>query len=83
MVKQKLHPTVQLLLAEIEAYRNRAGIDRTNFGIQAMHDGNFIPRLESGRQPKYHTIDRVRAFINKRTKAVTRSSQPTRKSNVL
>ena len=82
MPKQKLHPTVQLLLAEIEAYRNRAGIDRTNFGIQAMRDGNFIPRLESGRQPKYHTIDRVRAFINKRTKAVTRSSQPTRKSNV-
>jgi len=79
---KKLHPTVQLLLAEIEAYRNRAGIDRTTFGIQAMHDGNFIPRLESGRQPKYDTIDRVRAFINKRTKAV-RSSQPTRKSNVL
>jgi len=78
MPSKKLHPEVQLLLSDIANYLSRSGIDRTTFGRQAMHDGNFIPRLEAGRQPTFKTIDRVRAFINKRTKAVTRSSHPRR-----
>ncbi len=66
----KIHPTIQQLLAEIEAYRARAGIDRTEFGLRCMHNGNFISRLENGSNPRFDTIDRVRAFINKNTKAV-------------
>lgn len=67
---KKPHPVVVELLAEIEAYRARAGIDRTTFGLQAMKDGNFISRLEHGRSPRFDTIDRVRAFLDKKTKAV-------------
>lgn len=61
---------VKELLAEIEAYRVQAGIDRTAFGLQVMNDGNFITRLELGRNPRFVTIERVRRFIAKKTKAV-------------
>lgn len=66
----KIHPAVSELLAEIEAYRARAGIDRTHFGLEAMNDGNFITRLEHGRNPRFETIDKVKGYINKKTKAV-------------
>jgi len=75
MPSKKLHPEVQLLLSDIANYLSRSGIDRTTFGRQAMHDGNFIPRLEAGRQPTFKTIDRVRAFINRKTKAVHQITQ--------
>jgi predicted transcriptional regulator len=67
---KKIHPEVTQLLAEIEAYRARAGIDRTEFGLRSVHDGNFISRLEHGRNPRFETIDRIRAFMDKNTKAV-------------
>ena len=66
----KIHPAVSELLAEIEAYRARAGIDKTQFGLEVMNDGNFISRLEHGRNPRFDTIDKVRTFINRKTKAV-------------
>jgi hypothetical protein len=69
MVK-KLHPVVEKLLAEIEAYRAMADVDKTNFGIGALNDGHFITRLEHGRVPNLVTIDRVRAYIDSKTKAV-------------
>jgi hypothetical protein len=68
-MKKPVHPTIKSLLAEIEAFRAKSGQDRTNFGRSAMHDGNFISRLERGRQPSLHTIDRVRSYINGKTKA--------------
>ena len=71
MVK-KLHPAATELLAEIEAYRARSGIDRTSFGRQAMNNGNFITRLEHGTIPTLRTLDRVRAFIDGNTKAIQR-----------
>jgi hypothetical protein len=76
MVK-KLHPAAAALLAEIEAYRARSGTDRTNFGKQALRNGNFIPRLEGGAIPTFKTIDRVRAFIDSQTKA----TQPRKKAS--
>jgi hypothetical protein len=66
----KIHPVVAELLAEIEAYRARSGVDRTAFGLEAVQDGNFISRLEHGRNPRLQTIDRVRIFIARKTKAV-------------
>jgi hypothetical protein len=74
---KKLHPAAVQLLAEIEAYRARSGIDRTNFGLQSVNNGNFIPRLEQGTIPTFTTIDRVRAFIDGQTKA----TQPRRKAS--
>jgi hypothetical protein len=76
MVIKKLHPAAKELLAEIEAYRARSGVDKTNFGKQAVNNGNFVFRLEGGAIPQFKTIDRVRAFINRQTKA----TQPRRTS---
>ena len=72
MPNRKLHPAAAELLAEIEAYRARSGIDRTSFGRQAMNNGNFIARLEGGTIPTLRTLDRVRAFIDDHTKATHR-----------
>ena len=41
----------------------------TTFGKQAMNNGNFVFRLEGGAVPLFRTIDRVRAFIDGKTKA--------------
>ena len=40
------------------------------FGLGALNDGNFISRVEHGRQPSFSTIDRVYRYIEVRTKAV-------------
>lgn len=69
-MKKPVHPTIKALLAEIEAFRAKSGQDRTNFGRKAMHDGNFINRLERGRQPSLFTIDKVRQYMDGKSKAV-------------
>lgn len=69
---KKLHPNVIQLLADIEAYRAMSGEDRTAFGLGALNDGNFISRVEYGRQPSFSTIDRVYRYIEARTKACRR-----------
>jgi hypothetical protein len=67
---KKLHPFAQDLLDEIEAYCKLTNTDRTQFGLEAVHDGHFIARMEQGRIPKIPTADRVRAFMARKTKAV-------------
>ena len=67
---KKLHPTVQNLLGEIDAFIIKTGTDRTNFGLAVINDGHFVTRLEQGRVPKLHTIDKVRAYMASKTKAV-------------
>jgi predicted transcriptional regulator len=69
-MKKKLHPTTAKLLADIEAYRLRVGIDRTNFGRKAAGDGHFIARVENGKVPLLSTIDRVYRYMDRNTKAV-------------
>jgi len=66
---KKLHPTVKSLLADIEAYCARSGTDRTTFGKMVANDGHLISRMEQGRTPTLKMIDRVRAFIDSKTKA--------------
>ena len=66
----KKHPVVSELLTEIHAYRAKAGLNRTQFGLKVMNDGHFISRMEGGRIPEIKTIDKVRTYINGRTKAV-------------
>jgi predicted transcriptional regulator len=67
----KLHPIAAQLLADIEAYRARVGIDRTNFGIEAAGDGHFITRVEEGKIPRIPTIDKVRNYMDRKTKATS------------
>jgi hypothetical protein len=61
----KLHPEARKLLAEINAYRSKTGMDRTRFGIAAANDGHLLPTLERGRQPRLATIDKIRAFMRR------------------
>jgi len=65
----KIHPTVKELLIEIEAYCARSQMTPTAFGKRAMNDPNFVHRLRDGRIPGITTIDRIRAYSAKHTKA--------------
>ena len=76
----KLHPIAAKLLADIEAYRERVGIDRTAFGVQAAGDGHFIHRVEGGKIPRITTIDRVYAYMDGKTKAVSTGQHSDRKT---
>ena len=40
-----------------------------------MNNGNFVFRLEAGVVPLFRTIDRVRAFIDNKTKATRRKAK--------
>ena len=62
-VAHKIHPDVRKLLNEINAYRAKHGLDRTKFGILAANDGHLLPRLETGREPRRSTVEKVRAFM--------------------
>jgi len=59
----KLHQTILELLAEIDAYRARTGINETNFGLAALNDGKFVRDLRNGRVPSLTTIDKVRSLM--------------------
>ena len=65
----RLHPMAAELLAEIEAFRALTGINKTTFGRRVLRDGNFVSRLEAGRAPTLKTIDKVRQFIARNSKA--------------
>jgi hypothetical protein len=69
---RKLHPAAEQLLAEIEAYRALSGLNRTDFGLMSANNGHLISRMERGSTPTLETIDKVRAFIARETKAVRR-----------
>ncbi len=66
---KKLHPIAQQLLDDVLAYCTTHELDRTKFGLEAVNDGHFIRRLESGRIPKIPTMDKVRAYMAKKIKA--------------
>ena len=57
------HPTIKSLLDEIQAFRDRTGLNPTRFGQLAVNDGNFIRAIRSGRTPSLQTLDRVRKFM--------------------
>lgn len=62
MDEQVATPT-QSLLAEIEAFCADRVVSRTAFGLAAVNDPNFFSDLESGREPRWATIARVRAAM--------------------
>ena len=72
----KLHPAVQTLLADIEAYRAKTGVSRSEFGRDVAGDGYLIWRLERGRAPRLDTIDKIRRYIDQHTKAVNEWTRP-------
>ena len=66
----KLHPSIVQLLADIETFRMRTGIDKTNFGLKAASDGHFITRVMQGKIPRVTTIDRVYKYMEAHGTAV-------------
>jgi len=62
------HPEIHNLLHEIRRYRAKTGMTRTRFGVEAMNDGHLLSRLQSGRQPRFDTIAKVRAFMKRNGK---------------
>jgi hypothetical protein len=62
----KLHPSIQSLVDEIDAFRKRNDINATAFGLAAVNDGKFVGDLLKGRIPSLVTIDKVRAFMRDR-----------------
>jgi hypothetical protein len=58
-----LHPSIQALIAEIDASRKRSGMTTSGFGRMAIGDPNFYGDLKDGRMPSLKLIDRVREFM--------------------
>jgi hypothetical protein len=59
----KLHPSIKDLLAEIDAYSALRGLSPTQFGKVSLNDEGFVHDLRRGRNPRFATLDRVRAFM--------------------
>lgn len=49
--------------AEVESFLERASMDPTKLGKDALNDPNFVFDLREGRSPSARTIDKVRSFI--------------------
>jgi hypothetical protein len=60
------YPDIHNLLYEIRRYRERTGMTRTRFGLEAANDGHLISRLQAGREPRRDKIARVRKFMKRR-----------------
>ncbi len=55
--------STEKLLAEIERFLTRTGMNATDFGHQAVGDVAFVHRLRAGKDTRLKTADRVRAFM--------------------
>jgi len=51
------------LLSDIEAFCERHGMSRTEFGKQAMNDRPFVNQLADGRNITFATVKRCRNFM--------------------
>jgi hypothetical protein len=56
-------PLITKLLADIEAFREKYDLNPTQFGLQAVNNGDFIRATRMGRVPSLQTIARVRRFM--------------------
>ena len=70
MSKKRIHPLVATLLSDIERYCVAYGISLTTFGLKSTNNPNLVGRMRNGRTPNLETIDKVRAYIGRSTKAV-------------
>lgn len=54
------------LLADIERFLARTGMDHTRFGKEALNDPAFVSRLRAGKDVRTKTIERIRTFMASR-----------------
>ena len=52
------------LLADVEAFLTRHDMNHTRFGKLALNDTAFVTRLRAGKDLRFDTADRVRAFMD-------------------
>jgi hypothetical protein len=55
--------TGKKFLDEIEAFLIKWEMSSTNFGINAVGDGNFVGDLREGRMPSLRLVERVQEYI--------------------
>lgn len=53
----------EALLAEITAYLAAASISKSAFGLAATGDPRLVSDLEAGREPRWATIAKIRAYM--------------------
>lgn len=53
----------EALKAEIQQFCEAHGITKTALGVAALGDPGFVAGLESGREPRWSTIARVRNWM--------------------
>jgi hypothetical protein len=51
------------LLKDVEKFLNRANLSAARFGREVMGDPRFVFDLRRGREPRGHTEQRVRAYL--------------------
>ena len=51
------------LLAEIESFLERSGLEHTTFGTLAMNDTAFVTQMRRGRNVRIDTAERARDFM--------------------
>jgi sulfate adenylyltransferase subunit 2 len=61
-------------LSEIEAFLARERVGPSAFGRAAVGDPNFVRELRGGRAPSLRLVDRTRAYMAGRRRAVRAAS---------
>ena len=51
------------LLRDVEKYLRRNGTSPTRFGRDALGDPRFVFDLRNGRERRFETVERVRAYL--------------------
>ena len=65
MSEQTTHPIPphEALRADIHRFCEAHGMTKTAFGIAAISDPGFVAGLDSGREPRWSTIQKVRGWM--------------------
>ncbi len=61
-------------LREVEDFLKASGMTATNFGREAVGDGNFVGDLRDGRAPSLRLVDKVRGYIARQTRKLEREA---------
>ena len=56
-------PEVSGLMCEVLAFCERTGTTKTALGVSALGDPGFVAGLESGREPRWSTMVKVRLWM--------------------
>lgn len=62
----QINPAIQSLLAEIDAFMAETRMPQSDFGTLSIGDPNLYRQLKDGREPRFNTIERIRAFMEKK-----------------